>query len=433
MLREPKPYKISFILLSLVIGSLLMDNFLSLYYIDFDINNQLDLMVFSAVVSIFIIAQVFMVKQFIIREKSIAHNKSNFITYFSKTITILVTGIIIFVAIQVISFTYYYTLAIEIGITVSYVASLILFGFLVYRLLTWYKEEKEFIILIYAIAITSIIFRIASILLMENILVSSADFTRSFESIVTFLELEPGTLVFHTGNWYSISSIVSYLLLWLANALFLRNYYKKFSRLKYFLLVILLPSFTMIDYVVNQTFVESGEIEPLLFDILVVIEGVLSGILLAIPYFIIARSIKDMGNNTRYQLIFTGFGLIIFGISGSAIIDHVPFPPFGFTSIISMQLAALIIYVSLYNSAVSFSKDSVLRKSINKQMNGIAHLLQKIGNSEMNKQMLDNTIEAQQKVYNELTEINNISPTMDSDKIKEYIDIISEEIRLGKK
>lgn len=142
---------------------------------------------------------------------------------------------------------------------------------------------------------------------------------------------------------------------------------------------------------------------------------------------------KDKGNNIRYQLIFVGYGLIIFGISGSAIIDHVPVPPFGFTSIMSMQLAALIIYVSLYQSAVSFSMDSVLRKSINKEMNGIAHLLQKIGNSEMNKQMLDNAIKAQQKVYNELTEVNNISPTMDIDKIREYIDIISEEIKLSKK
>ena len=430
---KAKPYTIPFILLSFLVVSLLIDNFLSLYYIDFDINNQLDLIIISIIVFIFVVAQICVVKQFIMKEKSLTDKKSNFISRLSMLTTIMVIGTISFISIQVISVSYYHTLAIEIGVTISYVISLIVFGFLAYKLLMWYKEEREFIILIYAVAITSIIFRIASVLLMENILLVSVDFTRDFESLVTFVDLEPGSLVFHAGNWYSISSVVSYMLLWLTNALFLRNYYKKFSSFKYFLLVILLPSFTMIDYVVNQTFVESGAIDPLLFDFIVVVEGVLSGILLAIPYFIIARSMKDKGNNIRYQLIFVGYGLIIFGISGSAIIDHVPVPPFGFTSIMSMQLAALIIYVSLYQSAVSFSMDSVLRKSINKEMNGIAHLLQKIGNSEMNKQMLDNAIKAQQKVYNELTEVNNISPTMDIDKIREYIDIISEEIKLSKK
>ncbi|CAN5721338.1 hypothetical protein BH23THE1_BH23THE1_08370 [soil metagenome] len=51
----------------------------------------------------------------------------------------------------------------------------------------------------------------------------------------------------------------------------------------------------------------------------------------------------------------------------------------------------------------------------------------------MNRKMLDNTIEIQQRVYDDLTESQNISPTMDTEKIKEYIEIISEEIQQSKR
>jgi hypothetical protein len=421
-------------LIILVIGMLLIDNFLSVYYSDFDFNNQFDLIVFPIIVSVFMICQVFVVKHYIFREQVLTTSKkSDFITRLSMASTIIILTIVLVIVLQIVLFGFYYTNLIQIGVAFSYMVSIIAFGFLIYILLKWYKEDKEFIILIYAVAIISIVFRVISILLMESSLLANSDFMRNFESIAFFADLEPNTIAFSSWEWYSICSIVSIMLLWLTNAVFLRNYYKRFSRLKYFILVILLPSFTMIDFVINQSFVESLEVEPLLFDIIVVLSGVLGGILLAIPYFIIARSIKDPNNNIRHHLIFVGFGLIIFVISGSAIIDHLPFPPFGFTSILAMQLAAIIIYVSLYKSAVSFSLDSVLRKSINKEMNGMADMLKKIGNSEMNRKMLDNTIEAQQKVHDNMTETQHISPTMDNDKIKEYIELISEEIQQSKK
>jgi hypothetical protein len=415
-------------------GVLLIDNFLSLYYIDFELSNTLDVVVFPTIVSIFVVCQVFIIKQFIGRNKVLADiKKSDFITHVSIASTVLTSIVILVVAIQIVLGGYYYTTLIQAGIGISYIVSLIAFGFLIYRLLKWYKEDKEFIILVYAFAIISIVFRIISILLMESSLLVNSDFIRNFESIAFFAELEPNTLSFFAWQWYSICSIVSLMLLWLTNAVFLRNYYKKFSRFKYFILVILLPSFTMIDFVVNQSFVESGEIDPLLFDVIVLVSGFLAGVLLAIPYFIIARSIKDRNNNVRYQLVFVGLGLIIFVISGTAIIDHLPFPPFGFTSILAMQLASIIIYVSLYESAVSFSLDSMLRKSINKQMNGMADMLKKIGNSEMSRKMLENTIEAQQRIHDEMMEAQHIPPTMDNDKIREYIEIISEEIQQIKK
>lgn len=431
--KQANSYKLSFLLIPFVIGFLLLDNFLSLYYIDFDLDNDLDVFIFPVIVSVFVIGQIFIVKQYILKEKILNNNKkSDFITRLSIASAIIICGIILVAAIQVIVLGQYFTVLIQAGIGISYLVSLIAFGFLIYRLIKWYTIEKEFIILIYAVAITSIIFRIFSLLMMESILVANSDFIRNFESTVIFADLEPDTIVHHFWEWYSITSIVSYMLLWLTNALFLRNYYKKFSKLKYFVLVILLPSFTMIDYVVNQTYMETVDVEPILFDMIVLIEGVLSGILLAIPYFIIARSMKNKSDDIRYQLIFAGCGLILFGISGSAIIDHLPFPPFGFTSILAMQLAAMVIYVSLYKSAVSFSMDSVLRKSIDNQMNGMADMLKKIGTSEMNRNMLENAIEVQRRSYNNMKETQHVSPTMDDDKIREYMEIISEEIQQSK-
>ena len=424
-------HKVLLTILSFIIGFILLDNFLSLLYFNFDLNNQFDIIIFPIISIFFVIGQIFIVKKYVIKENKQTPNKSKFIRLFSKIITVVVVTIISFVVIQVITQQQYFTSAVTLGISASYVSTIILFSFLAYRLLSWYREEKEFIILIYAMAMVSIVLRIGSYFLLETILLVNTEPIRNFQSEIVFLELLPNTFEYNLGDWYSISSIVSFLLLWFTNALFLRNYYKKFSQVKYFMLVCLLPSFTMIDFVVNANYVETQNIDPLLSDLLYLSEGTLSGILLALPYFIIARSTID--NDMKHQLKFAGCGLIIFTISGSTLIDHAPFPPFGFISIISMQLAALIIYVSLYKSALSFSMDSVLRKSINNQMHGIAHLLQKIGSSEMNRQILNNTIEAQQRVYDRLSEVNNLAPTMDSQKIKDYIEMISEEIKLNNK
>lgn len=415
----------TFIVVSFVlVFFLILDNLVSNLAFDVSLDSNFFIVIFTLEIIIFSISLIYLTQYLIKNLSSNKYKNSKKVNVAITSSHIFACGLLAVLLSQIFIFQEYHVYFVVTGVTISFVASIFILSFLSYKLLSWYTTEKSLIVLLYAVSIITMIIRIGSFLFLENILLLDLDVVRNIGTEIIFVELDPDTIAEKLGVIYSLSSVVSYLLLWISNAFFLRNHFRKFTELKYFLIVCLLPAFTMFDYVFNYTYVESGYMDPIHFDIFVTFEGVISGVILAIPFLTITTKIKTNNSNIKLYLFATSVGLIIFGNVGSTIIDHAPYPPFGFISFLSLQFSSLILYISLYRSAISFSLDNVLRRSISKEVDGAVKLFNYVGNAEMKQRIINISMESEKRLYDKLSQDMEISPSLDLNDIQKYIKMI---------
>ncbi|MGH9989781.1 MAG: hypothetical protein ACREAS_05020, partial [Nitrososphaera sp.] len=231
-------------------------------------------------------------------------------------------------------------------------------------------------------------------------------------------------------NIYGITSGVAAILLWVSTSILLRHYYNRVGKLRFFLIMSFLAAsaaYTMSDFVITPA-LESyfGEVE---YWIYTAFQGVLAGITLAIPFWAISHSLKRSSQNLRIYMLVCGFAFCVFITSGSAIIDHAPYPPFGIVAIMSMQLSAYMLFVALYSSAISVSEDTSLRTGIRKNLMDQTKFLDSIGSAEMQQQLIERAMKVSMKESVRLYETTGIEASVNEEDMKKYLEEVLEEIK----
>lgn len=424
ILVRPKGNRIFILMAALLIITVIIDNLLSNLAFDVNVSSFPFIVIFTIEVLIFSISVTYLTQYLIKNEPSNKYKNSKKVNTTIALSNLFICGLLIFLLSQVLIFHEYNLGIIIVGITISFVSSMIILSILCIKLLSWYFSEKSLIMLLYAVSIIVMILRIGSLIYLENTLLLDLEVIRNADSEIIFVELNEGSMAEKLGQWYSLTSIISYVLLWVSNAFFLRNHFTKFTELKYFIIVCLLPAFTMLDYFFNYTYFQSENVNPIIFDIFVTFEGVISGIILAIPFLTIIKKIRLAESHIKIYLIATSIGFIIFGNVGSTIIDHAPYPPFGFISFLSLQFSTLVMYISLYRSAISFSLDNVLRRSISKEIDGAIKLYNYAASAEMKQRIINLAMESEKRLYNKLSMDAEISPSLDLEDIQKYVKMV---------
>jgi hypothetical protein len=313
-----------------------------------------------------------------------------------------------------------------IGIGLSYSATVIIFTLLSIRFIRWYKTNKNFLVLLYFIVALVIAFRIISIIpFYEGMLFAIPDL-RTGESEIP--EYNPIPLF---NNIYGISSGTALMLLWISTAILFLHYRKKLGNLRYYSVMILVAAaaaYSMCDFVITPALAPIIG-EGVEYWIFTAFQGVLPGIAMGVPYWAISAALKDRNQSIRNFMLLCGFAVSIFIASGSAIVDHAPFPPFGILAVISMQLAAFVLFIALYASAISVSEDISLRHIIRKNLIQQAGFLESIGSSEMEEELIKRTTAISSNEANKLYEITGIQSTVDEVEIKNYLEEVLQELR----
>ena len=86
-------------------------------------------------------------------------------------------------------------------------------------------------------------------------------------------------------------------------------------------------------------------------------------------------------------MIISGWGIFfIFGANQAAVQIVAPYPPFGLATITVLNIAAFLMLLGIYNSAIHVSANNELRKSIHKHALE-SRLLRLIGHAEMEKEI----------------------------------------------
>jgi hypothetical protein len=189
----------------------------------------------------------------------------------------------------------------------------------------------------------------------------------------------------------------------------------------------------MIYYLVNFPlfvlgyFSPSENIDAMTNILIFSLGGIFTGIIFGAAFLSVARTLNKK-SILRNHMIIAAYGFILFYIAGSAMAAQAAYPPFGLVSVSLTGLSCYLIYSGLYSSAVIVSQDSNLRQSIKKTVTEQSKFLHSIGTAHMQHELESRVLTIAKKKSDLMEEETGVEPSMTENEIKDYIEMVTNEI-----
>jgi len=397
----------------------------------------------SSIAIFVIMAVIFAIGQYVIlgfvrnvSEKNRSNEKLQLSTI-GKVVSIIQYVLIAIFAsliLQMLFTSSYNVLFLEVVISISYILAVALLGFLSQRCLSWFSSNHNPDVLAYSLAIMMIsINAIFTVLYVTNELISKpSNIQPEITPVAPYGSVYD---VFNSG--YVITSIVSFILTWVATVLLLHNYSRKLGKAKYWILVSIplvyfLSQFQPLFLDVFEPFHLS---EPILFGVVYTLffsATVPAGaILFGIAFWSVARNINR--NIVKQYMMISAYGMmLLFSSNQASGLVLVPYPPFGLVTVTFFGLASYLVLIGIYSSAISVAEDSELRRSIRSFAIKESKLLDSIGMAQMEQQIQNKVLEFTKLNQERLVEESGIQSSLSEEDMKLYLQQVIEEVKKTK-
>ena len=273
--------------------------------------------------------------------------------------------IIIVLSLQVLFLQKFSLYLYELIIFINYSISIIIFLFLIKKILAWYLLTKNFFILNYVLGIVSFI--ITEILTIIKVIIESLNDPLLISPIRNpWNAFSSSDIV--VGNLLYISYFSNIIILWIATVSFIKNYSNITGKLK-FVLLITLPLIIFLGPLEINIFHFLDELrlenQTLAKNINIFLFGgirQIGGVFFAISFFILIRNIHN--NQLNNALLLAAMGIILFfSANQNSLLKMIPYPPFGIGLTILIPLSSFLLYLGFYNIAIT-SKHSVIKEIV---------------------------------------------------------------------
>jgi hypothetical protein len=351
------------------------------------------------------------------------------------TVQYLLTAILIFVIVQMIVTSVYNVVFIVASTMISYGLAITILGILAQRFLLWFKSNRNFVVLSYGLS--SVMLSINSALTF--ILVSHILLDKPTEVTQSYIASNPpffiaGSAMTMLYSAYVITSILSFVAIWIATTLLLRHYSKRLGTIKYWIMLSI-PLIYFLSQFLSlflNVFILLFKPNPIFFGVFFTLIFSLSkpvgGILFGVAFLTIARSISQQSIVRNYMYI-SAYGLVLSFVSNEAIVlVDAPYPPFGLSTISFMGLSSYLILVGIYSSAISVSEDSKLRQSIRRFAMDESKLLDSIGSAQLEQEILRKAMPILKKQQSNIKEETGVQSSLTEEDMKQYLEEVLLEI-----
>jgi hypothetical protein len=399
--------------------------------------------VFSVLVIISIVGQ-YLVLGFVKQKitSSIIAPKGIRLNTIYKAVTLVqyvLMALLVFVLLQILVTSFYSTVMLTAVTSISYILAIAMLALLAQRFFSWYKSNRNSVVLLYGLSATVLVVNAG----LTVYLVNNAYLNMPKEVLPKMLG--SGGLTLHSSweimlnNSYFVSSIVSFLITWVATALILVHYSHRLGKVKYWIIVAIPLVYFVSQFITFflNTFQPLLQANPIFFSILVTLLFTISkpigGILFGVAFWMIARSIS-YNNVVRNYMIISAYGFILLFASNQAIVlVTAPYPPFGLVTASLMGISSYLVLAGIYSSATSVSLDVGLRKSIRKSVKEHSKFLDSIGSAQMYQGIQKAVLKMTKEHADQMTEETGVEPSVTEDDIKQYVNDVLEEISTNKK
>jgi hypothetical protein len=372
------------------------------------------------------------------KEGKIGSVKHHGLHWIDKTVTITqyaLIAILVSTILQMSFMSSYHNLVLNATIFISYGLSFILLALLAKRFFSWFKLNHNLVVLAYALAITMIsINAIITIIYINNEFINNPAIIRPIRSLTGALASPDITL----SSLYVITSVLSFILTWIATVLLLRHYSRKLGMIKYWIIVSIPLAYFLSQFqsLFLYSFADLRLSNPVLFGIIYNLIFSISkpagGVLFGIAFWSVAKSL--ISKTVKSYMMISAYGMmLLFTVNQPTGLTLIPYPPFGLTSICFMVLASYLVFLGVYSSATSISEDSRLRQSIRKIALRESQFLDAIGTSQMEQELQRRVIAIYGNTKNSMLNETGISSSVDENDVKSYLQEILEEVKVEKR
>ena len=307
---------------------------------------------------------------------------------------------------------------------------------LAYRFIAWVKYSHDVVIAAYAAAI---------IILTVNSIVSVAAMSLEMQKARTIIDFSrvststANTSNFELKEFESNLSAVTFVALWFASTLLLRQNRATWGRIKFYSIVILplLYYFGIFQLIFTQVIMQYDVLSAVRSYTFNIISSSLTrpigGILFGIAFWVIARSIGN--KNVSDYMKLSAFGIMLLSIASEDVgLFMLTYPPFGIATVTFMGISSYLLFVGIYYSAISVSLDVKLKSSIQKSVEQQLRFVSNIGASEVEQDIQQKVKYLTKKVAHRLEEESGVVVPLEDEEVDRYIKIvIDEKERLSKK
>ena len=351
-----------------------------------------------------------------------------------KVVTItqyVLLAILVFAALQMLSIMSYHILILKATIIISYGLTSILLAVLARRFLSWFKSNRNLVVFAYALAISVISINAVTTIIYTNIeFTNDPTYIRPVRSLTG--AYASGEITF--SSTYVITSVISFLLTWIATVLLLKHYSRKLGRIKYWIMVSIPLAYFLSQFqpLFLYSFAELRISDPVLFGIIYNLIFSVSkpagGVLFGIAFWTLSRRLAS--KPVRTYMIISAYGMtLLFAANQPTSLILIPYPPFGLTSICFMVLATYLVFLGIYSSAMSVAEDSRLRQSIRKIAFTESRFLDVIGTAEMEREILRKAIPMFAMAKDSMLKETGISSSVEENDMKSYLQEVLEEVK----
>jgi hypothetical protein len=396
--------------------------------------------VFAMMVGIFILGQYFII-QYVKSRESLFLKKSASIEMFHSAIAIAqyALAIILLIAIfQIIIASHYNISLLMLAIGISYILAIVNLSLLSQRFFSWYRSNRNLVVFLYGFSAASLSLNAGLTLAFSGELLQDKP-ELVLPRVGTLLPLfEPGSMKDTLNTSVIISSIISFLITWIATSSLLHHYSRRLGKLKYWI-VIAIPLVYFLSQFLNPIlglFDPIIELSPVINSILLILIFALSkpagGILFGVAFWSIARNVQS--SVVRDYMKIAAYGLALLFISNQAIstVNAPSFPPFGLVTVSFMGLASYLMLIGIYYSAVSVSQDVKLRTKIRRFAVDELRLLHNIGSAELSVKLESQMKDIMTKNQATMLEETGVQPSLNEEDAKQYLNEILKELEKQK-
>ena len=349
-----------------------------------------------------------------------------------------ISAFLIVVILDIFINSNYHTLMLIIIVTISYGLSIVTLAILVKHFFVWFKLRKSYVILFYSLSFSVfVVSAIFSVIFVSDILFKLPDVIQFHYGSFPYF-YSPDSLSSYLYNGYVISSILSFILMWVATSTFLYHYSKKIGKTKYWIIVSLplvyfLSQFaTLLLNLFDLFMQESPVFFGVLLSVIFPISKTVGGVLFGIGFWTTARTINKSSIVRKY-LVITAIGFMLLFVSEQVVtLIATPYPPFGLTSVSAVGLSSYLILVGLYYSAIFLSNDVNLRRIIRESALRESEFLESIGKAYMEQEIKSKVIDVAKNQKINMAKETGFSSSLTDVEIERYLDEVLTEVKKAK-
>ncbi len=391
----------------------------------------------SSIISFGIIALIYAVGQYLILQyvkSKIKSNKKNGVVSkihtFVYVAQFVLIGIIIIIICQMILYGSYHSLLLKGVVWINYIIASILFGFLGARLFLWNRLKQNMVLISYSIAVIGLsVACFTTVLYVTHQLEGQRGIEYIYPIKSALVLVADADNIFSMS--YMITSIVSFIVVWIATALLLHHYSAKLGKTKYWVMVLIPLAYflTQFQSFIPEVFREFHESDPISYGVAYTlffnISKPVGGILFGMAFWGVTRSVRQFV--VRDYMVISAYGIMLFfTVHQPVTLTLIPYPPFGIPTMCFIGLSSYLVLVGIYSSSISIASDTELLKAVRKSLPERSNLLGIIGSAQEIQRIQSKALKITNQLSDKMTKETGIQPSIDEQDIKDYLKEILE-------